>query len=141
MTERDPRIDPKPGDLLESARGQARQVVYVTMCDQVVYDPPRGPQRLCDLKTWRRWAKGATVQVRAPKPISAEIVYAHPTPPRAIEQVRLIANRVMSSSPPGTFTTTPDEEVATALLELAIGMALADPRIVRRVAKRIGGEA
>jgi hypothetical protein len=68
---RDPRIDPRPGDVLEKkyqgqyfeSRGYHQRRV-VRIAGRLEYSQAgwmEGSTRLCDFSTWRRWAKNAEV--------------------------------------------------------------------------------
>ena len=59
---RDPRANPMTGDQVRVGE-ITRLVVYVSSSDKVVYDiidSPKG-QLVCELSTWRRWAKPGEV--------------------------------------------------------------------------------
>ncbi len=59
--ERDPRRDPQPMDNFRKGDA-AREVVWIGPAGEIVYDDSKGRQQvLCDLKTWRQWAKSATI--------------------------------------------------------------------------------
>lgn len=74
MSERDPRVDPMPFDVLTKG-GRKRTVAYVTIGHgrhaghrndgrRVVYDDHKDLEKICDLTSWRRWAKGCAVTRR-----------------------------------------------------------------------------
>lgn len=71
MSERDPKVDPMPFDVLTKG-GRKRTVAYVTIGHgarfgsrsegkRVVYDDHKDREKTCDLTSWRRWAKACTV--------------------------------------------------------------------------------
>lgn len=62
MSKRDPRIEPKPGDVVK-VRNEARTVIELF---------PNGlrwksfwSENNCMFRTWQRWAKGAEVVTKA----------------------------------------------------------------------------
>jgi hypothetical protein len=75
-TDRDPRVDPKPGDVLEKkykgqSRGSNERTVDEVYDDCVTQPCPRNRRvvytgdNVCapdiGIRSWRRWAAGATV--------------------------------------------------------------------------------
>ena len=60
-TERDPRIDPQPGDVL--IRNCNIRTVEELLPNGLVWSS--GGRFICMFKTWRRWAKTATVERKA----------------------------------------------------------------------------
>jgi hypothetical protein len=67
-SDRDPRTDPRPGDVLEKifANGRKRRRrVFICRREKVEYSvPSRIAHSLCWLTHWRQWAKGTTVIAR-----------------------------------------------------------------------------
>lgn len=64
-SERDPRIDPRPGDVL--TKGDRRRVVILAHAEWswVSYGAGASGRTLsCDLRSWREWARKATVEKR-----------------------------------------------------------------------------
>ena len=142
---RDPRIDPRPFDEVKSAKGIHRKVVYITLMDQVIYDPVSksgkvGEQRVCDLKTWRKWAK------------DGEVLTIHTDVPSFTEtgvesnfhisgQLTLIANNIMDLAnfrekrrTGGTaISGTPQVEVAQVLFEMGLAAYFKGHDFKRRV--------
>lgn len=61
-TKRDPRIDPKPGDVL-AKNGKKRTVLFLVPCGSWadIYYQSQGRKVRCYSGTWRDWAKGAEV--------------------------------------------------------------------------------
>lgn len=134
---RDPRVDPRQGDIVISAKGRQRAVVYVTLHDLVVYDDQWGNQKDCKLATWKRWAKGGKIERRRTVP---EAIYAEKvrTTYAIRGQITLLANEIMSEENQSTsatlrptITCTPDHETRTALMELGLALYLANPYRLR----------
>jgi hypothetical protein len=67
-SERDPRTDPRPGDVLETGTKWGWNICRVVCWardNQVGFSaPPSEKTRTIFLKSWRHWAKGATVITR-----------------------------------------------------------------------------
>lgn len=63
---RDPRIDPRPGDIL--AKGGLRRRVYRVRRLTVDYVTGAGKMSFCARSTWESWARNATVLQAAPEP-------------------------------------------------------------------------
>ena len=133
MGKRDPLLDPRPGDVVISTKLKTRRVVYVTFFDQVIYDSvdyPHQPQKIIDLKTWQRWAKGGKVQVRGCD--EDQWVYLHATygkpvmklTPEECDQVRAIANRVMNENPDRLVITTPFDETLRTVFQVGLAYFL-----------------
>ena len=65
MNKRDPRIDPRKGDVVRKGYLPTRHVNGFDADDNVCYSPfANGIQfcsRACSLTAWRSWAKGAEV--------------------------------------------------------------------------------
>lgn len=57
MMERNPRVDPVAGDVVEVA-GEVRTVLEITKGGAVVYRVGEGEERICDPKFWAVWARG-----------------------------------------------------------------------------------
>lgn len=70
MKLRDPKLDPRPGDIV-AVRGEIRDVVAITTGGAIVYTVC-GQERMCCLRSWTGWAKGQM----APLPAGAETVPA-----------------------------------------------------------------
>lgn len=127
---RDPLLCPRPGDVVESAKGKKREVAYVTLAGVVVYDAigkkKTTVDHTCHPKTWQRWAKGGTVVKRGPdKP--------HLPRKRTVDfdyfmegQVTGIANKIMNSANKGSgvIGSTPSDEVVRALFEVGLACYL-----------------
>lgn len=67
MTERDPRTDPRPGDVLKGMF-VTLTVINVDEDGRVSFDFDSGGLGRRPLKTWRAWAKFATVLTRVQEP-------------------------------------------------------------------------
>lgn len=72
ISRRDPRNDPKPGDILgyylASTHPLSRKVIsYDASTRQITYDDQKGRRRLTTRSEWRRWADGATSPPNAQK--------------------------------------------------------------------------
>lgn len=68
MSERDPRRDPKVGDVLVNKRGVEREIVGIlfTGCARIIeYVGPNVFSPQIKLAGWRSWAKDAEVISRA----------------------------------------------------------------------------
>lgn len=150
MSTRDPRIDPQPFDEVASAKGTRRKVVYITLMDQVIYDPVSksgkvGSQQLCELKTWRRWAKDGEVvnchQHRGSNASSSD--RSMRTNFHITGQLTLIGNEIMSAanrksqrSPEGptiAITCTPTQHLMQVLFEMGLAAYWKDRHFQRRV--------
>ena len=118
-------VNPIPGDKVQSSKGKVRTVVYVTLLDQVIYDPPKGAQRICDLRTWRTWAKGGTVLEHGRVEVPVATVGIEETHQMS-GQATLIANRIMESANRSrsrhdiAINMTPTDDVKQVLYEAAL---------------------
>lgn len=125
MSERDPRLDPRPGDVIaaKGASRGARRVVYATLTGKVVYDVEhsRIAQRVCTASTWRKWARGGRVCAVAGG--ESEPSTVAPNIPRAVYfQINGLANAWGRTLKKGVST--PWNETFLALLELGLEAAL-----------------
>lgn len=65
--QRDPRVDPRPGDVLRSRNGIVREITVVLWGPSVVRCIEFGREKNPNIKQWRKWAKEATVIKRGPE--------------------------------------------------------------------------
>jgi hypothetical protein len=121
--ERNPRIDPLPGDWVVVG-DVMRQVVYVSVAGKVVYDAYEADterctkgQVVCEMSTWRRWAKSGEVRRRAVavRNNDEKIALSH----WESGQVTGLANRLKHAR-----VGTPTDETIKALFELGLDFAL-----------------
>lgn len=118
--DRDPRVNPAEGDEVRVG-DVTRQVVYISVMGKVVYDllgTPRG-QLVCEMETWRRWAKGGEVLKRGERTYverDVKLSFRY----RLSGQIVGLANRCK----PAKSSTPPDELMVTTLMEMAIDHAL-----------------
>ena len=68
-TERDPRKDPRPGDIVSQGRifngkRASKRVVVLRAPDNLTYESSSGLNRTCKLDTWKEWARGAEIVTR-----------------------------------------------------------------------------
>jgi hypothetical protein len=63
--ERDPRVTPEIGDVLRYAGGGPAIQVIGRDATAVSWTSERAPDSCCDIGSWQRWAKSATVVRRA----------------------------------------------------------------------------
>lgn len=61
MSGRDPRLDPRAGDVLRKGRVERRVDETYAGGFRVRWSKPPGWRLYCTLETWRRWAAGAEV--------------------------------------------------------------------------------
>ena len=65
-TKRDPRQDPKVGDVLQTSEGVRREVRFIELPnrenpDITYFSPPRNRKMYIFRSNWRKWAKDAKV--------------------------------------------------------------------------------
>lgn len=124
---RDPLTDPRPGDVVVSAKNRKREVAYVTITDTIVYDAlgkkTTSVDNTCDLKTWKRWASKGAVVKRGPdeprlpheRPIAFDLDLQG--------QIMGIANKVMNDDKRPLeegIGMTPNDEALRAIIEIGL---------------------
>lgn len=63
--ERDPRVDPRPGDVLVYDGGSVPKITVIGVDSTAVSWSSLGiPDACCDIESWRRWARNTTVITR-----------------------------------------------------------------------------
>ncbi len=115
---RDPRSRPMAGDEVRVGT-VSRQVVYISVTNKVVYDVvgAKHGQLVCELETWRRWARGGEIVRRGRKAFDREeklkVDYW------LSGQINGLANRCKPAK-----SCTPYDETIMALLEMGLDYAL-----------------
>lgn len=140
MSERDPRKDPRPGDLL-SYKGRTRNVYYVGLDGTVFYDT-KTTSKECTKSTWARWAKkdGVKVVHKASDDPHEVVGVKIKISRRLMSVVTGMANRIMDKSgsvhmksdDPDRIGWTPSDEVLEALVDAMVCMPLLAERIAEK---------
>lgn len=125
MPERNPRLDPRPGDVV-AGRGKnlgARRVNYVTLTGRVYYDVEGSlsSQKYCDRETWQKWTRGGRV-LHTGGAADAFDIKPHPIPRPIHEQINGLANGWTHTLKKGVST--PWDETFAVIIELGLERAL-----------------
>lgn len=140
-TPRDPRTDPRPGDVVwKVRRGKRveRTVVYRSAWGTVIYDVWRGvgrdgktsAQLRCTLKVWKRWSKDAGVgrTFDGFEPIHKCMLTLMPR--SAEDQVRGLANQFLDEGHrnpyPGRPFSTPFDDMAQMIFDFGLHMVVSE---------------
>ena len=128
---RDPRTDPRPGDVIARA-GRPRTVVYRSQWGTVIYDTRKQSQLRCTLATWKKWARGAEVTraFEGYEPINKAMLTLMT---RGAEgQVNALANEFMSDGHrrpyPGRPFSTPFDDMARAIFDYGLHAVVTNQR-------------